>query len=229
MKAQVEKTGPRPGWVGWRLVCFFLIWTNLVQAQEASTPSVSQAGLEATGEASAPNAEAIPSTAGETIVDTSATPRAAGETIADTSATSVLGVDTPSTFATEIPLDTSTSDSFFSIMMKLGLGLGLVILLAWGAVWLLRRSSLGQQLGGAGQVIRVVERSFLGPKKAIYLVEIGGRILALGVTEENISALTEWQEGELELKPLQPPAQSFANHFKSVLGQVGNSTKAREV
>jgi|GEM_PF-1645806 len=214
MKAQVEKTGPRPGWVGWRLVCFFLIWTNLVQAQEASTPSASQAGLEATGEASAPSAEAIPSTAGETI--------------ADTSATSALGVDTPSTFATEIPLDTSTSDSFFSIMMKLGLGLGLVVLLAWGAVWLLRRSSLGQQLGGAGQVIRVVERSFLGPKKAIYLVEIGGRILALGVTEENISPLTEWQEGELELKPLQPPAQSFATHFKSVLGQVGNSTKARE-
>ena len=216
MKALVQKTGSRPRWVGWRLACFFLLWTQ-VQAQEAPADSAAQAGPKEVGETSAPNAlPAIPDTA----VAVSA----------DTNVSAVLSAESSSPFTGEIPLDTSSAgESFLSIMIKLGLGLGLVVLLAWGAVWLLRRSSLGQQLGGTGQAIRVVERSFLGPKKAIYLVEIGGRVLALGVTEENISALGEWQEGEIEFEPLQPPTQSFATHFKSVLGQVGNSAKAREV
>ena len=77
---------------------------------------------------------------------------------------------------------------YLAVATKLGFGLGLVIILAWGTVFLLRKSSLGRQVGGVGKTIRVAERTYLSPKKAIYLVEIGDRTLALGVTEENITS-----------------------------------------
>ena len=112
-------------------------------------------------------------------------------------------------------------ESYFGIMAKLGLGLGLVILLVWGAVWLLRQSSLGRQFGSMDGAIRVVERAFLGPKKAIYLVEIGDRILALGVSEENIALLAEWPAGELALATSEPrSSRAFTSPFKTLLGQM---------
>lgn len=112
-------------------------------------------------------------------------------------------------------------ESYFGIMAKLGLGLGLVILLVWGAVWLLRQSSLGRQFGAMDGAIRVVERAFLAPKKAIYLVEIGDRVLALGVSEENIALLAEWPAGELALATSKPrSSRAFASPFKTLLGQM---------
>ncbi len=108
---------------------------------------------------------------------------------------------------------------YLEVASKLGFGLGLVILLAWGTVFLLRKSSLGRQAGGVGKTIRVAERTYISPKKAIYLVEIGDRTLALGVTEENITALSEWQAGELELAAAAAPVGSFADQFRNLIGQ----------
>ena len=91
--------------------------------------------------------------------------------------------------------------SYWEVASKLGLGLCLVVVLAWGAVFLLRKSAVGQQFGGIGKTLRIAERTYLRATKAIYLVEIGDRTLALGVTEEQITALSEWPSGELELAP----------------------------
>lgn len=109
--------------------------------------------------------------------------------------------------------------SYFSVMAKLGFGLGLVVLLAWGAVYLLRKTAVGKQFGGTGGMIRVAERVYLGPKKFVCLVEIGGKALALGVTEEHISTLTQWDEGELEFPPDPAISSAFASQFRSLLGQ----------
>lgn len=68
----------------------------------------------------------------------------------------------------------------------------------------------------------MLERSFLGPKKAIYLVEIGDRTLALGVTEEQVGKLSEWQKGEIDLSSNAiPAAGSFAAQLRTVLGRDG--------
>ena len=107
---------------------------------------------------------------------------------------------------------------YLAMMIKLGLGLALVILLAWGSVFLLRKSALGKQFGGAGHHIKIAERFYLGPKKAIYLVEIGGRPLALGVTETAITPLTQWQPGELDLSSPSSSSPSFAAQFRNLIG-----------
>ena len=109
--------------------------------------------------------------------------------------------------------------SYWEVASKLGMGLGLVVVLAWGAVFLLRKSGVGQQFGRIGKTVRIAERTYLSPKKAIYLVEIGDRTLALGVTEENISTLSEWQAGELELVASPVPGGAFATQFKNLLKQ----------
>jgi flagellar biosynthetic protein FliO len=105
-------------------------------------------------------------------------------------------------------------------MAKLGVALGFVVLLAWATVYLLRKSRIGQQYGATGGSIRVAECVYLGPKKQISLVEIGGRVLALGITEENISLLAEWPAGELELTPPAEPPGPFAIHLKKLIGQM---------
>ena len=113
----------------------------------------------------------------------------------------------------------------WSISMRLGFGLALVVLLAWGAAHLLRKSTLGKQLGADNTLIRVAERAYLGPKKAVFLVEIGGRALALGVTDDRITTLSEWTAGELDLTPRPSVPSPFASQLKNVLGKtVGEST-----
>ncbi len=124
----------------------------------------------------------------------------------------------PDTLAHTPPVLAEEGVPYLAMMVKLGLGLALVVLLAWGTVFLLRKSAFGQHFGTAGNNIRVMERFYLGPKKAIYLVEIGGRALALGVTDTAITPLTQWQAGELEVAPNPAASPSFAAQFRAMLG-----------
>lgn len=122
-----------------------------------------------------------------------------------------------------VPTDWSTESadpaalSLTPLLFKVSLGLGLVVLLAWGTVYLLRRTTLGQGMASNGSVVRVVDRNWLGPKKAIYLVDISGRTLALGVTEENISVLSSWEEGEIDVARPEPAQGGFADQFRTML------------
>jgi flagellar protein FliO/FliZ len=118
--------------------------------------------------------------------------------------------------------------SYWSLIAKLGMGLALVGLLVWGLVLLLRRTGLGQQLTSGGGTVRVAERAFLGPKKAIYLVEIGDRVLALGITEQSISVLAEWRSGELDLPPRSAATGPLGAPFRSLLGQFRKGAPAPE-
>ena len=113
------------------------------------------------------------------------------------------------------------------LIFKVSFGLGLVVLLAWGSVYLLRRTTLGQGMASSTSAVCVLDRNWLGPKKAIYLVDISGRTLALGVTEEHISVLSTWEEGQIELSRPEPRQGSFANQFKAMLHRRGDDVVAR--
>ena len=102
-----------------------------------------------------------------------------------------------------------------------------MVVLAWGSVYLLRRTTLGQGMASSTSAVRVLDRNWLGPKKAIYLVDISGRTLALGVTEEHISVLSTWEEGQIELSRPEPRQGSFANQFKAMLHRRGDDVVAR--
>lgn len=52
-------------------------------------------------------------------------------------------------------------------------------------------------LGHTGEYITVYDTQPLGQNKGIYIAEIGGKVLALGVTDHNITILSEITDGDL--------------------------------
>jgi flagellar biosynthetic protein FliO len=206
MKIQMKKNRLQNLWIGRIFGLAVLIWS-------LATPQGGYADDESQGS----EAPAFP----ETLAVGSSDKTEEGSTELETADWEETAVESESALAAE-----EMEASYFSVMAKLGLGLGLVILLAWGAVYLLRKTAVGQQLGGAGGMIRVAERVYLGPKKFVCLVEIGGKALALGVTEEHISTLTQWDEGELELPPDPAISGAFASQFRSLLGQAKDKSRS---
>lgn len=87
------------------------------------------------------------------------------------------------------------SPSMIGLMLRIALTLFAIIFLIWIAVYLIRKTSvakgLGLQFGGAG-LIEVLERGYIAPKKAIYIVKVGGKVLALGVTDSSITTLADF-------------------------------------
>ncbi|MCX6835804.1 MAG: flagellar biosynthetic protein FliO [candidate division Zixibacteria bacterium] len=84
-------------------------------------------------------------------------------------------------------------------MVKMICALVLVIALVYGALHMLRRL-MGRRLkgsGGAGS-LEVLETTYVGQHKAISLVRVGQRSVLVGVTDNQITTLTELDAEETE-------------------------------
>lgn len=77
------------------------------------------------------------------------------------------------------------------LVIRLALSLILIVGLIYLSLFLLKKSSLGFKKGRAGELIQVLERCYISPKKGIFIVKIGSKLLALGVTETQINLLSE--------------------------------------
>lgn len=125
----------------------------------------------------------------------------------------------PAASPVALGLGVDEGPSLSGLVARLVGGLGLVVLLAWGGVWLLRRLGWQQPAAGAAGPIRLGQRVYLGPKKVLCLVEIGDRTLALGITDQCITRLAEWRAGELPVRPEEPARTGFAAHLRTRLGE----------
>jgi len=76
------------------------------------------------------------------------------------------------------------------MLTTLSLVLGLIFLLFFG----FKKYVLKNTAFGGGKLVKVLSTSFIAPKKNIALVEIAGEILVLGVSDQNISLLTNIRE-----------------------------------
>ncbi|NOZ28606.1 MAG: flagellar biosynthetic protein FliO [Chloroflexi bacterium] len=86
---------------------------------------------------------------------------------------------------------------------RTGLGvvgsLGLVILVAYGSIWGMKRFLMSREgPGGTTALIRVRERVNLSPNRVLYLVEVGDRVLLLGGTDQQITTLADLEAEALE-------------------------------
>jgi flagellar biosynthetic protein FliO len=84
-------------------------------------------------------------------------------------------------------------------MVKMISALALVIALVYGALYMLRRL-MGRRLKGSGGngSLEVLETTYVGQHKAISLVRVGQRSVLVGVTESQITTLTELDVEETE-------------------------------
>lgn len=78
-----------------------------------------------------------------------------------------------------------------SLIIRLFLSLVLITGLIYLSLFLLKKSSLGLKRNRAGELIQVLEKCYISPKKGIFIVKIGSKLLALGVTETQINFLSE--------------------------------------
>jgi flagellar biogenesis protein FliO len=101
---------------------------------------------------------------------------------------------------------------------RIGLSLALILVLILGAAWSFR--VFGGRMGGpkAGKV-RVLDRCFLAPKRALYTVRMGERVVVIGVTESAITPVLEFSEEEGDRLYPKVPAEPIEDSasFSSVL------------
>jgi flagellar biosynthetic protein FliO len=89
------------------------------------------------------------------------------------------------------PADLLPSGLKMVTMLSLVVGLMLVLF------YLFKKYILkNTPFGGTDKLVQVLGTGFLGPKKNIVLVEVAGEILVLGISDDNISLLTNIQDPE---------------------------------
>jgi len=87
-----------------------------------------------------------------------------------------------------------STELFFKMMLSILLVAGLGV----GALYLSKKV-LPRVTKACGKEIRVVETTYLGPRKALHLVEIGGQRLLIGSTNESIVTLADVGDAWLDL------------------------------
>lgn len=92
--------------------------------------------------------------------------------------------------ATVLPAGDGLPDTI-GLVTRMGLSLLVVIFLIWGAVQLLKKFSPGGPISSGDTHIRVLDRAYIAPKKSIYVVQIGNKALALGISDQHMTTLTD--------------------------------------
>ncbi len=89
--------------------------------------------------------------------------------------------------------------------LKMALALGAVMGLLVFLVRIFKRWEGGHQITGSDTGIRVLTSKLIAPQKYVSLVEIGGEVLALGVSAQQITFLTKIENKEMVKKNLSNP------------------------
>jgi flagellar protein FliO/FliZ len=78
---------------------------------------------------------------------------------------------------------------FFQMIAALALVVGLILVTWYYSGKLMRRLPIGQHL--APKHIRMVETRYLGPKKALLLIEVGGEYLLLSSSDSGLTLIKQ--------------------------------------
>lgn len=114
--------------------------------------------------------------------------------------------------------DAAPSVAGSAVQMVLGLAVVIGLLLA--SLWLIKRLSAPR---GAAAGLKVLGAAPVGPRERVVLVEIAGKVLVLGVTSGNVSALHTLSADELgdfdPGAPSHPAPGGFGGRLKRAMEQ----------
>ena len=91
----------------------------------------------------------------------------------------------------------------FELVIRVVLSLAVVL----GLLWFIARTSSRRFGGSARSMVRVVARQPLARTASLAVVEVGDRVLVVGVSENGVSLLTEMDPSEL---PAELPSEVAA-------------------
>jgi flagellar biogenesis protein FliO len=111
------------------------------------------------------------------------------------------------------------SPSLFVTLVRLLVALiviiGLIVLTVWGLKLVLEKKGWNQ-FTEEGKPLKVLTSTYIAPRKAIYLIEVGNRILVVGVGSEEMNCLDVIQDTE-EVNALRGAAlQGFPKIFSRI-------------
>lgn len=116
---------------------------------------------------------------------------------------------------------------WWALSLDLAWKLALIVALIYGTIWLLRRVMNGTA-GAAWRpgAVNVLDTTFLAPNRALYLVELGERVLLVGATQTQLTTLTEIadpaQVARLRERYERPGGPSFADQVRTIADRVGS-------
>ena len=113
------------------------------------------------------------------------------------------------------------SPSMAGIIIKLLLSMILIIGLIYFTTFLIKKINNRAVGGGSiGDAIKIIGRTHLSPKQALYMVRIGKRYVVLGATESAISMISKLNEQEtekFEQRDQKPATDSQGMKFGDIL------------
>jgi flagellar biogenesis protein FliO len=113
-----------------------------------------------------------------------------------------------------------TVSASFAVLRVIG-GLGLVIALFLGGVWLFRHWQSLVTLKGRPRKLAVLEVCTLGNRQALYLIKCDRQRFLISGGTQGISLLSELPAGEVEPEPVpgEIPSRSFAEKLQRALNR----------
>ncbi|MHB0878686.1 MAG: flagellar biosynthetic protein FliO [Anaerolineae bacterium] len=121
--------------------------------------------------------------------------------------------------------------SLTSVLLGVVWKLGLVVLLAYGALWAVKRFSVRRVISG-GQQMQVVETVGLGQNRSLHLVRVGAQVLLIGATPQEVRTLADvtdaigdaetWSDSELPMpapdgdEDVDAPARTLMPSFEAI-------------
>ncbi|GBD94262.1 putative bifunctional flagellar biosynthesis protein FliO/FliP [bacterium BMS3Abin05] len=99
--------------------------------------------------------------------------------------------------------------------LKLFFMFGLVVMLIYGTIWFLNKFIYRRGGNSSQSYVEVIGTTLLSPKKFIYIVKVLDRVLVLGVTDSQISNLTEFTDPSIAetLKKSVPQNQKTSSNL----------------
>lgn len=109
-------------------------------------------------------------------------------------------------------------------LLKLAGSLAVVLGLVVGCAWAFRRFAPRTASGFASESLKVVARTYLGPRQMVCLVKAPGRVLVVGSTQNAIATLAEISDpveverilASLEKRSATSATETFRNLFASI-------------
>ena len=124
------------------------------------------------------------------------------------------------------PVTADSEPGVYSAVGKMLAALGVVILVAYGALYVLRRMMGKRYGGGAGSgALEVLQTTHVGPHKTISLVRVGQRSVLVGVTDQQIATLTELDIQETEEIVMAAERPESNDGFASLLAAAADRLK----
>ncbi len=99
---------------------------------------------------------------------------------------------------------------------SLSLEIGALVLLLWGALWVLRRTRPGAAAAWGAKDCAIVRSVALGPRERLVVVQVGARHLVVGIGAAAVTLLCELDQ---PLPPIASPNAKFGEAIRTAVGK----------